>query len=449
MSPLIQATAGNVGVQSSAIVVQGLANDTLKGNIAGRLLKETALALINGLSIALIVLIFSHLFFNTTYLESISIGLAVVVVILIAALVGTFVPMLLDKKGIDPAVATGPFITTSNDVFGILIYFFIAKLILGIYIQYMKILHIDQNHPVLWSELSVLGYKNTQGYSLTREEVLSIIESYDGVVIRSRILIDRAFLDAAKQLKFIARVGAGLDAIDTDYAAEKGVLLISAPEGNSNAVGEHALGLLLNLLNNINRADRELRQGLWRREPNRGHELSGHTVGIIGYGHMGKAFAKTLRGLDCPVICYDIKPEVGDQNAHQVTLEQFFAQAQVVSLHTPLTPETEFMINAEFIEKFAHNIYLINTARGRSVVTQDLVAALERGKVLGAGLDVLEYEHSSFEKLHTQELPEALKVLLSLDNVILSPHIAGWTHQSKEKLAQVIVAKIQNHFPIK
>ena len=312
----------------------------------------------------------------------------------------------------------------------------------------MKILHIDQNHPVLWSELSVLGYENTEGYTLTRQEILSIIESYDGVVIRSRILIDRAFLNAAKQLKFIARVGAGLDAIDTEYAAENGVTLISAPEGNSNAVGEHALGLLLNLLNNINRADRQLRQGFWQREANRGHELSGHTVGIIGYGHMGKAFAKTLRGFDCPVLCYDIKPGVGDQNAHQVTLDQFFAQAQVVSLHTPLTPETEFMINAEFINKFTHDFYLINTARGRSVVTQDLVSALKSGKVLGAGLDVLEYEHSSFEKLHTQELPKALETLLSLDNVILSPHIAGWTHQSKEKLAQVIVAKIQNQFPI-
>ena len=312
----------------------------------------------------------------------------------------------------------------------------------------MKILHIDQNHPVLWSELSVLGYENTEGYTLTRQEILSIIESYDGVVIRSRILIDRAFINAAKQLKFIARVGAGLDAIDTEYAAEKGVTLISAPEGNSNAVGEHALGLLLNLLNNINRADRQLRQGFWQREANRGHELSGHTVGIIGYGHMGKAFAKTLRGFDCPVLCYDIKPGVGDQNAHQVTLDQFFAQAQVVSLHTPLTPETEFMINAEFIDKFTHDFYLINTARGRSVVTQDLVSALKSGKVLGAGLDVLEYEHSSFEKLHTQELPKALETLLSLDNVILSPHIAGWTHQSKEKLAQVIVAKIQNQFPI-
>ncbi len=312
----------------------------------------------------------------------------------------------------------------------------------------MKILHIDQNHPVLWSELSVLGYENTEGYTLTRQEILSIIESYDGVVIRSRILIDRAFINAAKQLKFIARVGAGLDAIDTEYAAEKGVTLISAPEGNSNAVGEHALGLLLNLLNNINRADRQLRQGFWQREANRGHELSGHTVGIIGYGHMGKAFAKTLRGFDCPVLCYDIKPRVGDQNAHQVTLDQFFAQAQVVSLHTPLTPETEFMINAEFIDKFTHDFYLINTARGRSVVTQDLVSALKSGKILGAGLDVLEYEHSSFEKLHTQELPKALEILLSLDNVILSPHIAGWTHQSKEKLAQVIVAKIQNQFPI-
>ena len=254
----------------------------------------------------------------------------------------------------------------------------------------MKILHIDQNHPVLWSELSVLGYENTEGYTLTRQEILSIIESYDGVVIRSRILIDRAFINAAKQLKFIARVGAGLDAIDTEYAAEKGVTLISAPEGNSNAVGEHALGLLLNLLNNINRADRQLRQGFWQREANRGHELSGHTVGIIGYGHMGKAFAKTLRGFDCPVLCYDIKPGVGDQNAHQVSLDQFFAQAQVVSLHTPLTPETEFMINAEFINKFTHDFYLINTARGRSVVTQDLVSALKSGKVLGAGLDVLE-----------------------------------------------------------
>ncbi len=312
----------------------------------------------------------------------------------------------------------------------------------------MNVLHIDQNHPVLWSDLDALGYKNIEGYRLNRQEILSIIQDFEGVVIRSRILIDRAFLDAAQNLKFIARVGAGLDAIDIDYAAEKGVQLISAPEGNSTAVGEHALGLLLNLMNNLNRADRQLRQGSWQREANRGVELSGHTVGIIGYGHMGKAFAKTLRGFDCRVICYDIESGVGDDNAHQVSLEEFFAQAQVVSLHTPLTPQTESMVNADFIDRFTHNIYLINTARGRSVVTTDLVAALNKGKVLGAGLDVLEYEHSSFENLLSQEPPEALKALLALDNVILSPHIAGWTHQSKEKLARVIVAKIQNHFPL-
>ena len=312
----------------------------------------------------------------------------------------------------------------------------------------MNVLHIDQNHPVLWSDLDALGYKNIEGYHLNRQEILSIIQDFEGVVIRSRILIDRAFLDAAKNLKFIARVGAGLDAIDIDYAAEKGVQLISAPEGNSTAVGEHALGLLLNLMNHLNRADRQLRQGSWQREANRGVELSGHTVGIIGYGHMGKAFAKTLRGFDCPVICYDIEPGVRDDNAHQVSLEEFFAQAQIVSLHTPLTPETVSMVNADFIGRFTHNIYLINTARGRSVVTTDLVAALNKGKVLGAGLDVLEYEHSSFENLLSQEPPEALKALLALDNVILSPHIAGWTHQSKEKLARVIVAKIQNHFPL-
>ena len=312
----------------------------------------------------------------------------------------------------------------------------------------MKILHIDQNHPVLWSELQLLGYENIQGYTLDRKQILSIVGDCDGVVIRSRILIYRAFLDTAKNLKFIARVGAGLDAIDIDCAAEKGVQLISAPEGNSAAVGEHALGLLLSLLNNLNRADRALRQGFWQREANRGHELSGQTVGIIGYGHMGKAFAKTLRGFDCQVICYDIEPGVGDENARQVSLEEFFAQAQVVSLHTPLTPETESMVNTAFINSFSHNIYLINTARGRSVVTADLVQALNTGKVLGAGLDVLEYEHSSFENLLSQDPPQALKALLDKDNVILSPHIAGWTHQSKEKLARVIVAKIQNHFPL-
>ncbi len=312
----------------------------------------------------------------------------------------------------------------------------------------MRILHIDQNHPILWSKLAKLGYENIQGHNLDRSEILAIIKDFDGVVIRSRIFIDREFLDAATKLKFVARVGAGLDAIDTDYAHQKKIALISSPEGNSNAVGEHALGLLLNVLNNINRADRQLRQGHWHREANRGQELSAYTVGIIGYGHMGKAFAKTLQGFDCPVFCYDIKSGVGDQYARQVSLEEFWAKVQIISLHTPLTPLTEQMINSRFLSKFAHNVYLINTARGRSVVTRDLVGALNDGTVLGAGLDVLEYEHSSFENLLAQKPPEALKALLSMDNVVLSPHIAGWTHQSKEKLARVIVDKIEHLFPL-
>lgn len=312
----------------------------------------------------------------------------------------------------------------------------------------MNILHIDKNHPVLWSTLERSGYTNTEGFDLSREEVLGLIDQYQGVVIRSRIFIDREFLDAAKNLKFIARVGAGLDAIDTTYAQEKGIKLISAPEGNSQAVGEHALALLLNLLNHLNRADRQLRQGQWSRESNRGHELAGMTVGIIGYGHMGRAFARTLRGFDCRVLCHDIIPGVGDKNAQQVPLEELFKKAQVVSLHTPLTPETKGMVDKNFLNQFAHNIYFINTARGRSVVTKDLVQGIKEGKVLGAGLDVLEYEHSSFEKLLSQEPPEALKMLLEMDQVILSPHIAGWTVQSKEKLAQVIVSKIQAEFPI-
>ncbi len=312
----------------------------------------------------------------------------------------------------------------------------------------MNILHIDKNHPLLWSELNLLGYTNTQGFDLSRKEVLSIIDQFQGLVIRSRILIDRPFLDAAKNLKFIARVGAGLDAIDTEYAAVKNIEIISAPEANSQAVGEHTLGLLLSLINNLNRADRKLRQGNWEREPNRGFELSGMTVGIIGYGNMGKAFARTLRGFDCTVLCHDIKFDVGDDNSQQVPLEELFNKAHVISLHTPLTPKTEGMVNKSFFQQFAQSIYLINTARGRCVITKDLVEAINDGKVLGAGLDVLEYEHSSFENLFIQKPPKALIELLSMDQVILTPHIAGLTVQSKEKLAQVVVKKIQAQFPV-
>ncbi len=310
----------------------------------------------------------------------------------------------------------------------------------------MKILHLDTNHPLLKSQLDEAGFINEEDYTSSKSEIEKIISNYDGIVIRSRFKCDKQFIDAASNLKFIARVGAGLESIDIPYAETKGITLISAPEGNRNAVGEHALGMLLSLFNKLNKADKEIRKGLWHREENRGIELDGKTVGIIGYGNMGKAFAKKLKGFDCKIICYDILENVGDKNARQVSLEEFQKNTEVVSLHTPWTSLTNKMVNTGFIDKFTNSFWLINTARGKSVVASDLVLALKSGKILGAGLDVLEYEKSSFESLFTSEIPEALQELLKMENVILSPHVAGWTIESKEKLAQVIVDKILLNF---
>lgn len=310
--------------------------------------------------------------------------------------------------------------------------------------EQIKILHIDSNHPILWEQLELAGFTNEADYKSTKEEVEAKIAGYNGIVIRSRFDIDRQFLDKATNLQFIARVGAGLESIDCDYAAEKGIHLIAAPEGNRNAVGEQALGMLLSLFNNLNKADREIRSGQWVREGNRGHELDGKTVGIIGYGNMGKSFAKKLRGFDVEVLCYDIKPSVGDANAKQVSLEELQQKADVLSLHTPWTPETNRMVNAGFINAFAKPFWLINTARGKSVVTKDLAEALRTGRILGAALDVLEYEKSSFEHLFTDgNIPSEFQYLLDSDHVLLTPHIAGWTFESKERLAQVIVDKIK------
>ena len=311
----------------------------------------------------------------------------------------------------------------------------------------MKVLHLDSNHPLLLKMLKEAGFTNEENYKSSKAEIEEIISNYDGIVIRSRFNIDKHFLDAAKNLKFIARVGAGLESIDTEYAEKLGIKLIAAPEGNRNAVGEHALGMLLSLFNNLNKADREVKSGLWNREPNRGIELDGKTVGIIGYGNMGKAFAKKLGGFDSEVICYDIKEKVADENARQVSLNEFKKKADVVSLHTPWTPLTDKMIDSEFINSFSKPFWLINTARGKSVVTVDLVSALKSGKILGAGLDVLEFEKLSFETLFDSgSLPNSLKELFAMDNVILSPHIAGWTVESKEKLAVVIAEKIIRNF---
>ncbi|MDC0629911.1 2-hydroxyacid dehydrogenase [Flavobacteriaceae bacterium] len=310
----------------------------------------------------------------------------------------------------------------------------------------MKILHLDQNHPVLIEHLAALGHTNHEDYTSSKAAIEAKMHLYDGIIIRSRFRIDAGFLDKATHLKFIGRVGAGLENIDTTYAATKGIHLIAAPEGNRNAVGEHALGLLLALFNKLHTADREVREGNWQREANRGLELEGKTVGIIGYGHMGKAFAKKLRGFDVEVLCYDIKPNIGDENATQVSLETLQEKAQVLSLHVPHTELTFQIINTNFISAFKQPFWLLNTARGSCVVTEDLVAALKSKAILGAGLDVLEYEKTSFESLFSNTTPPAFAYLLSADNVILSPHVAGWTVESHHKLAQTIVDKIVNYF---
>jgi len=307
----------------------------------------------------------------------------------------------------------------------------------------IKILHLDSNHPLLWEQLQQAGFENHEDFSSSKEIIESKIQEYHGIVIRSRFKIDKSFLDKATTLEFIARVGAGLESIDCEYAIQKGIQLISAPEGNSNAVGEHTLGMLLSLMNKLNRADKLVREGKWIREGNRGFELEGKTVGLIGYGNMGKSFAKKLKGFDVRVLFYDILENIGDENARQVSLQELQEQTDVLSLHIPWTPATDKMINTHFINQFAKPIWFVNTSRGKNVITDDIVTALESGKILGAGLDVLEYENLSFENLFLDEQkPNAYTYLLASDKVLLTPHIAGWTFESHQKLAQVIVDKI-------
>ncbi len=314
------------------------------------------------------------------------------------------------------------------------------------YLIEMKVLHLDTNHPLIIEQLSELGFENHEDYTSSKSEIEQKIHLYDGIVIRSRFSIDKAFLDKATNLKFIGRVGAGLENIDCDYASLKGIELIAAPEGNRNAVGEHALGMLLSLFNKLNKGHSEVQQGKWLREENRGLELDGKTVGIIGYGNMGKAFAKKLRGFEVEVIFHDLLNGIEDENASQVSLSELQKKADVLSLHTPQTELTLGMVNREFINSFDKPFWLINTARGKSVVTKHLVEALKSGQILGAGLDVLEYEKSSFETLFSNELPEEFEYLVKAENVLLSPHVAGWTVESKIKLAQTIVDKVKAKF---
>lgn len=313
----------------------------------------------------------------------------------------------------------------------------------------MKILFLDSNHPLLHETLQKAGHTCDLNYQWTKEEIINSIHLYDGIVIRSKIKITKEIIDKALKLKFIARAGAGMENIDVDYAESKGIRCLHAPEGNRDAVGEHAIGMLLSLFNNLCRANKEVREGKWIREGNRGIELMGKTVGIIGYGNMGSAFAERLKGFGVKVLAYDkYKRGFGNDFIIETTLDQILEQADVISLHTPLTEETHYMINDSFINNFKKNIYIINTARGKCLNTADLVKNIKSGKVAGACLDVLEYEVVSFENLDAANLPEPFQYLIQSEKVMLSPHIGGWTIESNQKIARVLAEKIQTEIGI-
>jgi len=308
----------------------------------------------------------------------------------------------------------------------------------------MKILLLDSNHPLITAQLLAKGFILEEDFTSSYDEVLQKINQYDGIIIRSRIPLDKNFLENAQNLKFIARVGAGMENIDLETAKNLGISLINSPEGNRDSVAEHVVAMLLILMNRLFIASEEVKNGVWKREENRGDELLGKTFGIIGYGNMGKATAKRLSGFGVEVIFYDILPNLEDEFAKQVSLEELQERADILSLHIPLDASTEYLVDENFISKMKKNFYLVNTARGKNVKTSAIVDALKSGKVKAAALDVLEYEKSSFENLETNN--EDLQFLLESDQVIVTPHIAGWTHQSKEKLAQFIVDKIVQQF---
>jgi len=315
----------------------------------------------------------------------------------------------------------------------------------------MKILLLDSNHPLITEQLLAKGFLLEEDFTSSYDEVLQKINQYDGIIIRSRIPLDKNFLENAQNLKFIARVGAGMENIDLETAKNLGISLINSPEGNRDAVAEHVVAMLLILMNRLFIASEEVKNGVWKREENRGDELLGKTFGIIGYGNMGKATAKRLSGFGVEVIFYDILPNLEDEFAKQVSLEELQERADILSLHIPLDASTEYLVDENFISKMKKNFYLVNTARGKNVKTSALVDALKSGKVKAAALDVLEYEKSSFENLDistslSTRNKEDLQFLLESNQVIVTPHIAGWTHQSKEKLAQFIVDKIVQQF---
>jgi D-3-phosphoglycerate dehydrogenase len=280
-------------------------------------------------------------------------------------------------------------------------------------------------------------------WNLSADELIKILPQYDGLVIRSKFKLTKAILSECKKLKVIGRVGAGMENIDVAFANEQKIKCVSAPEGNRTAVGEHALGMLLMLLNNLKKADAEVRIGKWLRAENRGYEMEGKTIAIIGYGQMGSSFAEKLRGFNLKVLALDkYKNNYGNEFVTEAELGTIFNEADIVSLHLPLTEETYHYANEHFFNSFKKPIYIVNTARGKCLQTSALVEAMKSGKVKGACIDVLEYESTSFEEIDFSKLPEDYRYLLNSDKVILTPHIAGWTHESNYKMSKIIAEGI-------
>lgn len=303
-----------------------------------------------------------------------------------------------------------------------------------------KILIVDDLHPLFKSRAEQLGYEVDELPKITRAETLAVISGYDGIAVRTKFKIDKELMEAAPGLKFVARAGAGLDNIDEAYAKDRGIQLINAPEGNRDAVGEHAIGMLLSLINNHRKADIEIRNGIWNREGNRGWELKGKTVGIIGYGFMGSSLARKLSGFEVKVIAYDkYKTGFSDAYAQECSMEEIVKHSDVLSLHIPLTAETRQLVDEEYLYHFKKNIFFINTARGEIVNTKAVLAALKSGKIMGAGLDVLEAE--KFPNLAEQDWYNELK---EVPNVVLTPHVGGWTFESYRKISEVLADKLEH-----
>ncbi|WP_185864253.1 NAD(P)-dependent oxidoreductase [Blattabacterium cuenoti] len=305
-----------------------------------------------------------------------------------------------------------------------------------------RILILEKGHSFIIYKLKKKGFICDENfYSSPKEINLSV---YDGVILRSRIKIDKYFINKAIKLKFIARIGSGIENIDIKYINKKGITLISSPEGNKDAVAEHAIGMLLCIMNNIIVSNREILKGKWNREKNRGTEIMGKTVGIIGYGNTGKSFAKKISGFDTKeTLCYDILPNVGNIYAKQVNMNIIFKKSDILSLHVPYTPMTKYMINYNFIKKFNKPFYLINTSRGKCLITNHIIKALKNGKIYGACLDVLEYENFSFENIfYEKKYRKDIFYLINSKKIILTPHIAGYTKESKYKMDKKIIEKI-------